>query len=1139
MIKKTIQTLFVLFIFCSSAFSQNQANDTRTLQTKIADILALMPANDPIRLDKLMTEMSGLGEQGIIDIAGKLTGAGKGNDAEVQFALGSFSKYVSLKGKENIRQICIKAYCAALEKTDQKEIKSFLITQLQQVGNNDLAVPYLKKYLTDERLCDPSSRALAVINTTSSRKALLDALPNEKGNNLISITEALGDCRNAEAIAAISGLVMSKDLKLKKVALYALGNIGGISSEKILVSEAAKDGYTYEETGGVSSYLLWIKQTGKAGNTAIAIAACKGLIKSCSAENQVYTKSVAMSMLVNFDKKNALSVLLEAGTSTEKEYRATALYLATTNGTTQATEMWIKKASKASADTKADIIIMLGNRGDISALPFLLTSLTDSKTNVCCAAILATQKLGQEKSLKPLLDLLLKPEDEKLKAVKTALLSMKGEQVVSSVAGTIANAPAASKVILLEVLASRQASMYNKIVFDEIGSGDLIVRMAALKALTRMATENDLDKLNKQLLTALSKDEISIIQAGIIFGVRQLKGIENQTDNINKRINSVKAAQKSLYYPILAGIGGITALNIVFKEYNTGTSDQQASAFDAITHWSDHTAISKLIDICRSGNKAYFEKAMMTYINLVSRSEFPDDQKLLLLRNAFDITSEINQQKRILNEISNLSTLQALLFAGKFINNPSLQQESANAVMKIALSNMNLYGKIVTDLLNNAIMALNGPESEYQKESIRTHLASLPTDSGFYSMFNGNDLAGWKGLVENPLARSKMNPSQLAEAQKKADEVMYSGWKVKDNKLIFEAKGENLCTKEQFGDFEMFVDWKITKDGDAGIYLRGSPQVQIWDTSRRQAGAQVGSGGLYNNKENMRDPLKVADNMVGEWNSFHIIMKGERVTVYLNGELVVDNIILENYWDKSIPIFSSEQIELQAHGSLVEYRDLYIRKIPRLEPYKVTELEQKEGFKALFDGISMYKWTGNTLDFIVEDGNIAVYPKGGEHGNLYTKEEFSDFIFRFEFQLTPGANNGIGIRTPVEGDAAYVGMELQVLDNEADIYKDLQPYQYHGSVYGVIPAKRGFLKPLGEWNYEEVIATGSNIKIILNGETILDGNIDEASKNGTIDHKIHPGLQNKSGHIGFLGHGSVVKFRNIRIKDLTKSTNIH
>ena len=157
-----------------------------------------------------------------------------------------------------------------------------------------------------------------------------------------------------------------------------------------------------------------------------------------------------------------------------------------------------------------------------------------------------------------------------------------------------------------------------------------------------------------------------------------------------------------------------------------------------------------------------------------------------------------------------------------------------------------------------------------------------------------------------------------------------------------------------------------------------------------------------------------------------------------------------------------------------------------------------------------------------------------DKANALNKDEYKDFVFRFEFKLTPGANNGLGIRTPTEGDAAYVGMELQILDNDAPIYKNLEPYQYHGSVYGVIPAKRGALKPVGEWNYQEVIAKANHIKVILNGEVIVDGDIAKASDNGkaTADHKQHPGLLNEKGHIGFLGHGSEVHFRNIRIKEL-------
>jgi len=203
---------------------------------------------------------------------------------------------------------------------------------------------------------------------------------------------------------------------------------------------------------------------------------------------------------------------------------------------------------------------------------------------------------------------------------------------------------------------------------------------------------------------------------------------------------------------------------------------------------------------------------------------------------------------------------------------------------------------------------------------------------------------------------------------------------------------------------------------------------------------------------------------------------------------------------------------------------------------ELTKAEKAEGFKSLFNGRNLEGWTGNTQGYQVENGNIVVNPVHGSGGNLYTEDEYANFVFRFEFQLTPGANNGIGIRTPTSGDAAYVGMEIQVLDNTADIYKNLHPYQYHGSVYGVIPAKRGYLKPVGEWNTEEIRAVGPHIRVTLNGHVIVDGDIDEASKNGTADHKAHPGLKNAKGHIGFLGHGSVVRFRNIRIKTLGAGT---
>jgi len=196
--------------------------------------------------------------------------------------------------------------------------------------------------------------------------------------------------------------------------------------------------------------------------------------------------------------------------------------------------------------------------------------------------------------------------------------------------------------------------------------------------------------------------------------------------------------------------------------------------------------------------------------------------------------------------------------------------------------------------------------------------------SGFTALFNGQDLTGWKGLLagpnDNPAKRAKLSPEELAKAQAEADANMRAHWKAADGVIEFDGKGRSLATAKDYGDFEMLVDWKILPGGDSGIYLRGSPQVQIWDHP-------VGSGGLYNNQKNPSKPLVCADKPVGEWNTFRIMMVGDKVTVHLNDKLVIDNVTMENYWDRSQPIFPTGQIELQNHGGKLWFRNIFIREL--------------------------------------------------------------------------------------------------------------------------------------------------------------------------------------------------------------------
>ena len=191
----------------------------------------------------------------------------------------------------------------------------------------------------------------------------------------------------------------------------------------------------------------------------------------------------------------------------------------------------------------------------------------------------------------------------------------------------------------------------------------------------------------------------------------------------------------------------------------------------------------------------------------------------------------------------------------------------------------------------------------------------------------------------------------------------------------------------------------------------------------------------------------------------------------------------------------------------------------------------EEGFTPLFDGKGLAGWQGDVAGYEVIDGEIRC--RKGAGGKLLTKGEYGDFVLRFEFRLTPGANNGLGVRAPVEGDAAFAGIELQILDDGHEKYKTIAPWQSHGSIYGVVAAKRGALKPTGEWNTEEVTVKGTTVKVVLNGETIVDADIAEfRDGKATLGGKDHPGLKRTSGHIGFLGHGDEVHFRNIRLRSL-------
>ena len=408
---------------------------------------------------------------------------------------------------------------------------------------------------------------------------------------------------------------------------------------------------------------------------------------------------------------------------------------------------------------------------------------------------------------------------------------------------------------------------------------------------------------------------------------------------------------------------------------------------------------------------------------------------------------------------------------------------------------------------------------------------------GFTALFNGRDLAGWRGgdtfdhrqwLALPEAERSTKNAEWTADMRKH--------WRAENGELVNDGQGKYATTEKDYGDFELLVEYRTVPKADSGIYLRGCPQVQIWDFTEKEKfniGAGNGSGGLWNNSAGApgKDPLVLADKPFGQWNQFRIVMVGARVSVWLNRKLVVDHALMENYYDGKTPVPAEGPIELQTHGGEIRWRNIFIREIPTDEANAILAKPGAGGFQGVFNGKDLDGWAGPVNEYEVKEGAIACKPDKG--GTLYTKEQYGDFAARLEFRLPAGGNNGLAIRYPGEGDTAYVGMcELQVIDdsNAEKKYGPLDPRQFHGSAYGMVAAHRGYQRPVGEWNFQEVTVQGSTIKVELNGTVILAADLSKVTE--YMANSAHPGKDRKSGHFGFAGHNDPVAFRNIRIKKL-------
>ncbi len=803
-----------------------------------------------------------------------------------------------------------------------------------------------------------------------------------------------------------------------------------------------------------------------------ALAAAKELTKVPAD----YTRCAALAIVLDKDRTNATKNVLTALKDNNIAYRNAALLVAPKFAGDGIFAEVAGKFKSLSPAAKIDVLNWLGNNHAAGQIDVVTGAFNDKNPDIAIAAVKAASKIGGDKALVALTSLL-GQENDLAAAAQNALLSFNGD-IASGVLKALDSPDSKVVAKALQLAATRHIyGAYPKTV-KLMTEGNSMVNGVALSGLKGVVRPENFEEVCTFLESSNDPAAVSELQAAAKQAIVSLTPDE-QFAMISKRLAATKDANKvALYYPLLAQAGTPDAVSRLVADYN---ADKNAAAYAAIMQVNNSAMVPVLYEIAVA-NPDKKDDILRRYVQLVQAAGFPAIDQYRLYNNALALNPSVPVQNQILGAMAVGRTLPAAMLAARYLDNRETALTAANTVKYIFAKEEGLRkGAMVKGALEKALKVFdehkaNNADAGYASDEVKGILNSFDAEGGYALVDN----AGPAGEFEN---------------------------------------------------IDLYFDWNGVDP--LVLTLRSMPLVKIDPT-----GLTVGNGILQ--------ALPAGPQPV------HVRMLNDRIFVEVGSvPFAVNEVVVNPEAGKDAPFRGTVSVSNPAAVS-----NFYFNALPDTPVFTLSPEEEAEGFEVLFDGRSLDKWHGNTSAYVPVDGNIYVTAQYGGGGNLYTKKNYSDFIYRFEFCFdVPGVNNGIGIRTgkDVTGvDAAFHGMEIQVLDHDHPMYggypfgyTGIKPYQIHGSIYGVVGAKHVDFGPIKQWHTEEIKAIGDHITVTVDGEVIVDANIREACQGHAvgpegeqgnpymIDHRNHPGLFNKEGYISFCGHGEGVKFRNIRILDLS------
>ena len=691
----------------------------------VEDVLAKTPAKTIAEGQALAAALAKMGPAAVQAVCKRLVEPGKGDDVKARFALHGLALYCARPDAEAQRKPVAAALVAAMAAESRPEVKKFLIRQLQLVGKDE-AVPALAPLLAGDAFCEPATQALTRIRTPNAVAALATALPAATGARLVTLIRALGRLRVKAAAAAILPHAASKDATTRRVALFALANIGEPSAESVLAGAAKAEG-RFERSKATSCYLLFARRLAEAGRKTDCARICRGLIKTRTKPRERHVVSAALHTLVTSVGAAALPDLMAATEHPDKQIRLAALRLAESLPGEAVTAQWVKRLKQAPPPVRVEILGTLGRRGDRTALPAVLGALKDTEQAVRLAAIPAAAALGGRDVLAPLLAALNTDQAGEVKAVQRAITTMKGKEVAAAVAAAVPKAPAAARAALLDVLAARKATPHVDTVLEATADKDANVRLAAVRALAVVAGPEAMPRLVALLLGAESSREQATALRVLVTVAAKIEEPEARAAAVLASLGTAKGDQRAVLLKALARLGGTKALAAVVADATSADAARRTEAIRTLADWPDASAAPALLDAARTAKELNQQVlALRGYVRVVrDAAALPATRKIEMLGQAMGVARRPAEKSLVLSGFGSVRTLGSLKAVARYLDDKELADAAAVAAVRIACpaaGEPGLRGEAL-DILKKVVAATKNPRVRKEAQS---YLDSIP-----------------------------------------------------------------------------------------------------------------------------------------------------------------------------------------------------------------------------------------------------------------------------------------------------------------------------------------------------------------------------------------------------------------------------